>query len=103
MFETYPGKLQLPTSYEQALRDYLLALGTISAGDARYAPGGEGRITFLEAPTPEEPEAPAPPATGTGLTPTDASSPLPLAFAAAAAAAAAALWQFRRRCRQDRR
>ena len=97
MFETYPGKLQLPTSYEQALRDYLLALGTISAGDARYAPGGEGRITFLEAPAPEEPEAPAPPATGTGLNPTDTSSPLPLAFAAAAAAAA--LWQFRRRCR----
>ena len=101
MFATYPGKLQLPTSYEQALRDYLRALGTVSAGDLRYAPGGEGRITFLEAPTPEEPEVPAPPATGTGLTPTDASSPLPLAFAAAAAAAA--LWQFRRRRRQDRR
>ena len=103
MFATYPGKLQLPTSYEQALRDYLRALGTVSAGDLRYAPGGEGRSTFVEVPTPGEPEAPAPPATGTGLTPRDASSPLPLAFAAAAAAAAAALWQFRRRRRQDRR
>ncbi|NJM05688.1 hypothetical protein HC891_05100 [Candidatus Gracilibacteria bacterium] len=41
-------------SYEQAWRDYLLTfpveegLPTIQSTDARYAPGGEGRITFVD-------------------------------------------------------
>lgn len=47
MFAANADKLQLPTSYERAWRDYLGALGTIAADDARYAPGGEGRITIL--------------------------------------------------------
>ena len=50
MFGANPDKLQLPTSYERAWRDYLGELGTVSADDARYAPGGEGRITILNAP-----------------------------------------------------
>ncbi|MDE2933388.1 MAG: bifunctional metallophosphatase/5'-nucleotidase [Chloroflexota bacterium] len=45
----YPGRVQLPTSYEQSLTDYLTTLGTISADDARYAPDGPPRIAFLEA------------------------------------------------------
>ena len=47
MFAANPDRLQLPTSYERAWRDYLASLGTIAADDARYAPGGEGRITIL--------------------------------------------------------
>jgi 5'-nucleotidase len=46
-------KVQLPATYEQALVEYLLefpigasGLPTIPASDPRYAPGGEGRITF---------------------------------------------------------
>ena len=50
MFAANPDKLQLPTSYERAWREYLGELGTVSADDARYAPGGEGRITILNAP-----------------------------------------------------
>ena len=69
VFEGYPAKLQLPASYEQALRDYLVALGTISADDPRYAGEGERRITFLEEVTPPADESGAPGAgsTGTGL------------------------------------
>ena len=48
MLEAYKTRLQLPLSYEQALRDYLTSLGTISASDPRYAPGGDGRISFLD-------------------------------------------------------
>ena len=64
-----PDKLQITASYEQALREYLQALGRVSAGDPRYAPGGEGRSIFLEpeAEVPageEDSDAPAPPATG---------------------------------------
>ncbi|MDE2668753.1 MAG: bifunctional metallophosphatase/5'-nucleotidase [Chloroflexota bacterium] len=44
----YPGRVQLPTSYEQSLHDYLASLGTISADDARYAPDGPPRIAFRE-------------------------------------------------------
>ena len=51
VFAEAEGKRPFPISYEQALRDYLGALGSITAGDTRYAPGGEGRITFVEAPS----------------------------------------------------
>lgn len=47
MFADNADKLQLPTSYERAWRDYLGSLGTIATDDGRYAPGGEGRITIL--------------------------------------------------------
>ena len=50
MFAANPDKLQLPTSYERAWREYLGELETVSADDARYAPGGEGRITILNGP-----------------------------------------------------
>lgn len=53
----YPGRVQLPTSYEQSLTDYLTSLGTISADDARYAPDGPPRIVFREAGQEEEPSA----------------------------------------------
>ena len=56
MFAANPDKLQLPTSYERAWREYLGELETVSADDARYAPGGEGRITILNGPG----DAPAP-------------------------------------------
>ncbi len=56
VFAANPDRLQLPTSYERAWREYLGELGTVSADDARYAPGGEGRITILNAPG----DAPAP-------------------------------------------
>ena len=67
-----PEKLRIVASYEQALREYLRALGTIRAGDPRYAPGGEARSTFLEAsPAGTAPDAerdsPAPPVTGSGF------------------------------------
>ena len=66
-----PNQLQILATYEQALREYLQDLGTVSANDPRYAPGGEGRSAFLEAPE----EMPAgdtaagstAPDTGTGL------------------------------------
>ena len=53
----YPGRVQLPTSYEQSLHDYLVSLGTISADDARYAPDGPPRIVFREADQEEAPIA----------------------------------------------
>ncbi|MXY36478.1 MAG: hypothetical protein F4Y54_06870 [Dehalococcoidia bacterium] len=53
----YPGRVQLPTSYEQSLTDYLTSLGTISADDARYAPDGPPRIVFREADQEEAPIA----------------------------------------------
>ncbi len=51
MFAGVAGTRQLPISDEQALRDYLGTLGSVTAADPRYAPGGEGRITFVEAPS----------------------------------------------------
>ncbi len=64
-------KLQIVASYELALRGYLQALGTISADDPRYAPGGEDRSIILEAPAgapnaEADPNALVPPATGSG-------------------------------------
>lgn len=94
MFGGISGKLQLPASYEQSLREYLAHLGTVAADDARYAPGGEGRITFVEAPaaTRAEPAAgtgPAEPRTGnTGLARADAGPPAAVVVALTLAAAA---------------
>ena len=95
MFEPYSGKLQLPTSYEQAFRSYLQSLGTISADDVRYAPGGEGRSTFLQpSALPEEEDAPEAPSTGSGLVPEGGSpSLLVLLLALGAAVGAGALWR----------
>jgi 5'-nucleotidase len=52
-----PNKLQFPATYEQAWVEYLLSfpvlyfgLPTIPAGDPRYQPGGDGRITVVNAP-----------------------------------------------------
>jgi hypothetical protein len=73
-FAANPDKLQLPGSYEEAWRLYLEELGTVSAGDPRYQPGGEGRITFVtQQPEPEPTptgEPPAPTATVPAPTPT---------------------------------
>lgn len=75
MFERNPSRFQLPVSYEQAVREYLQILGTVSAGDPRYAPGGEGRITILDTADGAPPqemaadEAPEAGATGAGLGP----------------------------------
>ncbi len=95
MFEPYSGKLQLPTSYEQAFRSYLQSLGTISADDVRYAPGGAGRSTFLlPSALPEEEDAPEAPSTGTGFVPEGGSpSLLVLLLALGAAVGAGALWR----------
>ena len=65
MLAAYEARLQLPLSYEQALRDYLANLGTISATDARYAPGGDGRIAFVDDASPAD-ERPVTPRTGSG-------------------------------------
>ena len=66
-----PNQLQILATYEQALREYLQDLGTVSANDSRYAPGGEGRSVFREAPseTPADETAggSTAPDTGTGL------------------------------------
>lgn len=51
-FAANPSKVQFPATYEQAWVEYLLdlpvvdGLPTVAAGDPRYAPGGEGRITL---------------------------------------------------------
>ena len=86
MFAGVEGARQFPISYEQALRDYLGALGNVTAADSRYAPGGQGRITFLEAPS-------APSAGSAGVSePEGATSPvavLALVLAAIAAVGAA--------------
>ena len=76
-----PDTLRIVASYEQALREYLRALGTVRAGDPRYAPGGEARSTWVEASPAEAArdagrDSPAPPATGAGLAP-GAGSPRP--------------------------
>lgn len=86
MFAEAAGKRQFPVSYEQALRDYLGELGRVTAGDSRYAPGGEGRITFVQ--------APSTPSTGSAgvAEPEGATSPvvaLALVLAAIAAVASA--------------
>ena len=112
MFEDIAGKLQLPTTYERSLRDSLRALGTVSADDPRYAPGGEGRITFVEpsaataAPGPATDadqateEGPAQPETGTaGLLRTD-KAPSPLAMLVLALTAIAGVAAARRATRQ---
>ena len=94
-------KLQITASYEQALREYLQALGTVSAADPRYAPGGEGRSVFLEpvveVPAGEEDsDEPAPPATGAGLA-SGTGSPSPGLMALLAFALAGVLGVARRR------
>ncbi len=80
-----PDKLRIVASYEQALREYLRALGTIRAGDPRYAPGGEARSTFVEASPAEtardvDRESPAPPVTGAGPDRGAGSPPAPVAL-----------------------
>ena len=72
-FANNADKLQLPSSYELSLREYLEEIGTIAASDARYAPGREGRIVILPVvemtPTPE-PTTPAATPTAPAATPT---------------------------------
>ncbi len=80
-----PDKLRIVASYEQALREYLRALGTVRADDPRYAPGGEARSTFVgaspaEAARDAERDSPAPPASGSGLEPGGESPPAPVAL-----------------------
>jgi len=110
MLGSNPDRVQIAASYEQALREYLLALGTVSAADARYAPGGEGRSVFIEA-TAEAPigdgdhPAPAPPATGGGLAPAEGSPPTArvVLLALAVAFVSGAVWaRGLRRCRTPR-
>ena len=87
MFVGVEGKRQFPGSYEQALRHYLVTLGSVTAGDPRYAPGGEGRITFVE--------APSTPLTGSAgvAEPGSATSPVAvLALVLAAIAAVVTAW-----------
>ncbi|MYA19730.1 MAG: bifunctional metallophosphatase/5'-nucleotidase [Chloroflexi bacterium] len=82
MLGSNPDKLRIVASYEQALREYLRALGTVRADDPRYAPGGEARSTFVEASREAdeaERDSPAAPVTGTGLDPGAASPPAPVA------------------------
>ena len=69
MFEAYDVRLQLPLSYERALRDYLASLGTISASDPRYASGGEARIVFLDATEPADAQPDAPRSCSDGAAP----------------------------------
>ena len=83
MFAEAESKRQFPISYEQALRDYLGALGNVTAGDSRYAPGGEGRITFIE--------APSTPSTGSAGVAERGGAPSPVAVLALVLAAIAAL------------
>ena len=103
-----PDKLRIVASYEQALREYLRALGTIRAGDPRYAPGGEARSTFLEA-SPADPDrdSPAAPVTGTGLDRAAESPPSPVALmlliALGLAATLGAAWTRRSRPQSARR
>ena len=74
-----PSRLRILATYEQALREYLHDLGTVSANDPRYAPGGEGRSAFLETvvetPADEAAGGPAAPETGTGLVSAERSFP----------------------------
>ena len=82
MLGSNPDKLRIVASYEQALREYLRALGTVRADDPRYAPGGEARSTFVEASLDAdeaERDSPAAPVTGTGLDPGAGSPPAPVA------------------------
>ena len=90
MLAAYPDQLPIAPSYEGAWREYLAHLGTVRADDARYAPGGEGRLVFLVATTP------APAETGTGLAPASA----PVAAVATALALALALGALARRRRR---
>lgn len=83
MFVGVEGKRQFPISYEQALRDYLATLGSVAAGDPRYAPGGEGRITFVE--------APSTPSTGSAGVAEPGSAPSPVAVLALVLAATVAV------------
>ncbi len=82
MLGSNPNKLRIVASYEQALREYLRALGTVRADDPRYAPGGGARSTFVEASREAdeaERDSPAAPVTGTGLDPGAGSPPAPVA------------------------
>lgn len=82
MLGANPNQLPILATYEQALREYLQDLGTVSANDPRYAPGGEGRSVFLEPPseTPVDEAAGAatPPDAGTGHAPAERSRPVML-------------------------
>ena len=105
MLGSNPERRQIVASYEQALREYLQSLGTVSAGDARYAPGGEGRSIFLGAVSETlagqgDPEVLAPPTAGGGPPPAEASTP-PIASLTALwlAVALGAAWAARRALR----
>ena len=87
-----PNQRQILATYEQALREYLQALGTVSAGDPRYAPGGEGRSIFVEGPG----GVLAAPDAGTGLASAERSSPALLVLLVLVGTAAAALVARRR-------
>lgn len=69
MLAGYPGQVQLPVSDFEALLGYLEHLGNVSAGDARYAASGDGRIRFAETPL-----APAAVESGQAQEPTPAPS-----------------------------
>lgn len=108
MLGSNPDKLQILASYEQALREYLLALATVSAADARYAPGGEGRSVFLEAAVQgpageEDDESPAPAATGAGLFSGENASSRTLVLALGLTVALGVVWRLRLRSHGTRR
>ena len=96
-----PDKLQILASYEQALREYLQEMGTVSADDPRYAPGGEGRSAFLETPNETLADEPAgvsgAPDTGSGLASAGRSFPALLFLLILVGAAAVAVMGKRRR------
>ncbi len=96
-----PDKLRILASYEQALREYLQDMGTVSADDPRYAPGGEGRSAFLETPNEtavdEASHGSTAPDTGSGLAPAERSFPALLVLLILVGAAAVAVMGKRRR------
>ena len=96
-----PDKLRILASYEQALREYLQEMGTVSADDPRYAPGGEGRSAFLETPNETLVDEPAgvsgAPDTGSGLASAGRSFPALLVLLILVGAIAVAVMGKRRR------
>ena len=96
-----PDKLRILASYEQALREYLQEMGTVSADDPRYAPGGEGRSAFLETPNETAVDEAAggstAPDTGSGLASAGRSFPALLVLLILVGAAAVAVMGKRRR------
>ena len=96
-----PDKLQILASYEQALREYLQEMGTVSADDPRYAPGGEGRSAFLATPNGTLADEPAgvstAPDTGSGLASAGRSFPALLLLLILVGAVAVAVMGKRRR------